>query len=239
MILWLLPLACWASGSCTSQNPAVNVVLAPGSNGSHLIYGDADFGSGANTYYNANDPEFNGGTIYSGGVFNVCSGSNDLTLNLNNTARFINVGFFQQLAPPASGTYNVDGQTDPMTFFNVHDAYSLQTVGGSLNTCIDSSVNYSNSAHVTLYFNNPTTFQSNGGVCGLPDPVSGDADPAVITVTHPDSCTWIVRPVADSAGYYRGDVWQSVKKTGFLSGGQYNLPFAMKVVLATPSCPLN
>ena len=221
------------AGSCTSQNPAVNVIFAPGNSGLHLIYGDSDFGTTSATYNNPSDSEFNGGTVYTGGVFNVCSGSNDLTLNLGNTGRFINTSFFQQLVGPASGAYDVNGKTYPMTFINVHDAYSLQAVGGSLNTCIDSSFTYSNSTTTRLYFNAPATFTTNGGVCPVTNVITGQPSPATIAVTHPDSCTWLVHPVADGSGFYRGDVLESVRK-GFLSGGQYNLPFAMKLVL--PNC---
>jgi hypothetical protein len=223
-----------ASGSCTSQNPAVNVILAPGSNGLHLLYGDKDFGTGSSTYNNPNDAEFNGGTIYTGGVFNVCSGSSDLTLNLNTTPRFINVSFFQQLTAADPGAIDVSNHTYSAQFFNVRELYTVQSVGGSLLTCL-----YTTTQGGALYFQNPATYISRGGFCadGAPAVVANSGgDTSFIQVTHPDSCTWIVRPVPDSLGHARGGLAQTIKKQ-VLSGGQYNLPFAMKVVLST--CPLN
>lgn len=239
-ILAMLPLGAWASGSCTSQNPSVNIVLAPGNSGQHLIYGDSDFTSGSNTYNNPNDPEFNGGTIYTGGVFNVCSGSNDLTLNLNTSARLINASFTQQLAPAAPGAISVANNTYPIGFFNVRDAYSLQTVGGSFNTCFFNSVDYNNNTTFNLRFENSTTMTNPatcGDATGIAGAVNAGGDTSIVQVTHPDSCTWIVQPLLDSTGlYYRGGLAETIKKQT-VAGGQYNLPFAMKVVLS--SCPLN
>ena len=226
------------SGSCTSQNPAVNVVFAPGNSGQRLIYGDSDNGSTSQTYNNPNDAEFNGGTVYSGGVFNVCSGSNDLTLNLNSTPRFINTSFFQLLSSPQAGAVDVTNQTYPMVFLNLRNAYSLQTVGGGLNTCLFSDVNYTNSTTFHVRFESTSLYGPQGTTC--PNDAVGQAanyggSTSVIAVTHPDSCTWLVHPVADSSGYSRGGLVETIHKQT-LSGGQYNLPFAMKVVLA--SCPL-
>ncbi len=220
-----------ANGSCTSQNPAVNVVLAPGSNGLHLIYGDSDFGSGANTYYNANDQEFNGGSIYSG-VFNVCSSSLDLTVNLNTTSRFVNASFFQQVAPSAPSAVSVFNHTYPITFFNLRNAYVLQAVGGTYNTCLFNSVQYTNSESFALRFESATT---DATVCPSSAIYNTGGDTSVVQITHPDSCTWLVHPLLDSSGqYYRAGLAETIKKQT-LSGGQYNLPFAMKVTLAT--CP--
>ncbi len=62
--------------------------------------------------------------------------------------------------------------------------------------------------------------------------VNTGGNTSLITVTHPDACTWIVRPAPDGSpnGYFRMGIVETVnKKTLF--GGEYNVPFAMKVVL--------
>ena len=233
----MFPLASFAfQATCVRQDPAVNVIFAPGNNGQRLIYGDSDHGSTTNTYSNPNDAEFNGGTIYTGARFNsACSGTNDLTLNLNSSPRFINTSFFQLLSSPQAGATDVTNQTYPMTFLNVRNAYSLQTVGGTLNTCL-----FSNVGAFSLRFESTSLFGPAGTPCpndpvGLAANYSGST--SLIVVTHPDSCTWLVHPVADTSGYFRGGLVETIKRQT-LSGGQYNLPFGIKLVLASPSCPL-
>lgn len=220
-----------ATGSCTSQNPPVNIVFAPGSGGLHLIYGDSDFGSGPNTYNDPNDPEFNGGTLYTGGVFNVCSSSLDLTLNLNTSSRFINASFFQQITPPDPSAINVSNHTYPITFFNLRNAYALQTVGDTLNTCWFNSVQYNNNQNFSLRFESASTDPT---TCPNPAMYNTGGDTSVVQITHPDACTWLVHPLPDSSGYDRGGLVETLKKQT-VTGGQYNLPFAMKVTLST--CP--
>lgn len=221
-----------SSGSCTSQNLAVNVIFAPNNGGGNLIYGD-----GASIY--SSTDQFNGGTIYPGGVFNLCSGSDDLTLSLA-SPRFINVSFFQQVTSPAPGAPILYNNTYPMTFINLRDVYSLQTVGGTLNTCLDGTVVYSKSTTTRMRIENPATFTDNGGVCSkstdsVAQAANSGGNTSLIVVTHPDSCTWVATPIVDSFGYYRVGMAATVNRAT-VSDGQYNLPFAIKMVLA--SCPL-
>lgn len=222
------------SGSCQSQNIAVNVIFAPGNSGQRLLYGDSDFGTGSNTYYNANDPEFNGGSLYSFGAFQICSASNDMTLNLNTTGRTASLAFTQQLSPPQSGAVDVNGHTYPVTFFNLRAAYDTP-LGGSMNTCFGPSPDAPNSQTWYFRFENPSTYYQNAGKCetggsGISAVVNEGADTSLVTIQHPDSCTWIVHPQPDSSGFYRAGLAEDIKKTLFF-GGQYNVPWAMKLVL--------
>jgi hypothetical protein len=239
VVLGLGATIAWASGSCTSQNITVNVVLAPGSNGLHLIYGDSDFGTTSNTYNNPNDAEFNGGTVYPFGTFNLCSGSNDLTLNLTQTGRSSWASFTQQLSPPDAGGVNLNGNVYGLVFFNVRAAYTTP-LGGSLNTCLQTQISPPSglsSETWALRFEDPSTYASSGGVCetngsGLGPIVNKGGNTSLVVVQHPDACTWLVHPQVDAFGFYRGGVAETIKRTTY-SGGQYNLPWAMKLVLGS------
>jgi hypothetical protein len=237
-------------GTCTSDI-SLQAIFAPGSNG-NLIYGDSDFGSSSNTYYNSSDPVFNGGTIYSDGLdgadvkLQICNGTNDFVMNLGtgSTARFVNFAFTQQLSTPDPRTVNVADKTYQEGFFNGNEIAnaSLLPVGGSFNTCLGTSLSNiikGETAHVS--FNNPAVYEiAPGGTPGCTDGTLASIantpmSTSIITVSHPDSCTWIITPQLDSTGAHRGGLVEQLKGNSYANGGQYNLPFAIKLVKLT--CP--
>ena len=238
--------ATWAgSGKCTSD-VSLQAIFAPESNG-NLLYGDSDFGSSSNTYYNSSDPVFNGGTIYTDGLnganvkFQICNGTNDFILNLGtgSTARFVNFAFTQPLSTPDPGTVNVAGKTYQEGFFNGNQIANatLLPVGGSLNTCMTTSlfnIIKGETAHVSLQ--NPALYETApGGTPGCNDgtlaTIANTPMPtSIISVSHPDSCTWIITPQLDSTGvYHRAGLVEQLKGNSYANGGQYNLPFAIKL----------
>lgn len=247
---WFTPLATWAgSGKCSSDVP-LKAIFAPGNNGINLIYGDSDFGSSSNTYDNSSDSVFNGGTIYTDGLdgasvkFQICNGTNDFVLNLGtgSTARFVNFAFTQPLSTPDPGTVNVAGKTYQEGFFNGNEIANatLLPVGRSLNTCMTTSLfNIIKGETAHVFFQNPSAYETApGGTPGCNDGTlatiaNTPMSTSVITVSHPDSCTWIITPQSDSQGAYAGGLVEQLKGNSYANGGQYNLPFAIKLVKLT------
>lgn len=222
--------------SCTSD-VQLKAIFAPGNGGSlRLVYGDSDSGTTARTYSNPSDPEFDGGSVYTDGAdgifvqFQVCNGSNDLIINLGNSSRFLNFKFSQQLTSPDPRAVDVAGGTYKANFLN-GSAMFTTPLGGTLTTCLGGQLQ--GIAQVAQYkFQNPATYQVNGGLClggGAAQTANIGGDTSLIQVEHPDVCTWIIRPVADGSGFYRGGVAETIRNKLF-SGGQYNLPFAIKLV---------
>jgi len=225
--------------SCTSD-VQLKVVFAPG-NGTSLrrIFGDSDFGSTANTYSNANDPEFDGGSLYADGVggvyaqFQVCNGSNDFIMSLGDSTRHVNFDFSEQLVSPDPGAEDLVGKTYKAGFFNGNVMFNTP-LAGTFTTCLGGQL-AGIAKRAAFKFQNPSTYQINGGPCqggGLAQVANQGGDTSLIRVEHPDACTWIIRPVADSGGFDRGGVAETLKNNKVVSGGQYNLPFAIKLIRA-------
>ena len=234
-------------GTCT--NTSLQAILAPGvpNGGTALLYGDSDFGSGPNTYYNPTDTLFNGGSIYTDGQsgayveFQLCNGTNDFVMNLGTgkNSRYFNFDFSTPLAAPDPGTVDVTGTIQQDAFLNANEvANDSLYVNGELQTCMGSSLSSiikGQTAHVM--FDDPAidVTPSGGGTPGcsggvVTDIANQDGPTAIIHVSHPDACTWIITPVADSQGDYVGGLVEQLKNQSFASGGQYNMPFAIKVI---------
>ncbi len=239
-------------GSCT--NLSLQAIFAPGrmNGGTALLYGDSDGGTGANTYTNSNDPMFNGGSVYTDGVagayveFQVCNGSNDFVMNLgqNHNSRFINFDFSDPLTPPDPQAVDVTGTIHQEGFLNANEVGNESLyVNGELQTCMGSSlfsIIKAETAHVM--FDDPelglTASGSGTPGCGggvITDIADSDGPTAIIHVSHPDACTWIITPVADSQGNYVGGLVEQLKNHSYVSGGQYSMPFAIKLLKL--NCP--
>jgi hypothetical protein len=234
------------ANSCTDVS--LEAIMAPGlpSGGTALLYGDSDFGTGPNTYYNANDPLFNGGSIYTDGVdgasvkFQVCNSTNDFIMNLGTGSknRHINFNFSQQLTAPSPGTVDVTGTIHQEGFINANEiANSSLYVNGQLVTCMGTSLSTiikGDTSHV--FFRNPAQYQTApGGTIGCDDGTLSQLanqglDSATVQVSHPNTCTWILEPVADANGDYVGGLVEQLKNQSFASGGQYNMPWAIKLI---------
>jgi hypothetical protein len=86
-----------------------------------------------------------------------------------------------------------------------------------------------------VFFRNPAVLETTpGGVPSCPDGSNTTlanlgGDTSIVRVVHPNACTWIVTPVADAMGWYRGGLVEQLKSGSFVAGGQYNLPFALKL----------
>jgi hypothetical protein len=234
------------TGPCTSDI-SLRVILAPGfvNGGTARLYGDSDFGTTAKTYNNPADPLFHGGSIYTDGVEGVyaeiqgCNGTNDFTVRVTTgSKRFFNFDFSEQLTAPDPRAVNVTGKTYREGFVHAYQvANDALYVSGQLNTCFGSTLGTiikGQAAHVLL--RNPAVLETApSGVPSCPDGsnttlANQGGDTSILRVTHPDACTWIIIPVADSMGWYRAGLIEQLRGGTYVSGGQYNMPFAMKVI---------
>lgn len=236
----------WARGGC--KDVPLQAILAPGvpNGGTALLYGDSDYGSGPDTYHSSD--QFNGGSIYTDGQdgayvkFQVCNGTNDFIMNLGTgkKSRYINFDFSTPLTAPDPSAVDVTGTIHQEGFLNANEVAndSLLPVSGTLQTCMGSSLSSiikGQTAHVM--FDDPAidVTPSGGGTPGcsggvVTDIANQDGPTAIIHVSHPDACTWIITPVADSQGDHVGGLVEQLTNQSFASGGQYNMPFAIKVI---------
>jgi hypothetical protein len=237
----------WAKSTCTSDVP-LEAIMAPGppNGGTALLYGDSDFGTGPDTYYNSGDALFNGGSVYTDGQngayvkFQICNGTNDFIMNLGTgkNSRHIYFNFSEELTPPSTGAVDVTGTIHQEGFINANEiANSSLYTNNQLLTCMGTSLSTiinGDTSHV--FFRNPAQYQTApGGTPGCDDGTLSQLanqglNTATVQVSRPDACTWILTPVADANGNIVGGLVEQLKNQSFVSGGQYNMPWAIKLI---------
>lgn len=204
-------------------------------------------GDGFSIYNNANDPAFNGGTLYQDGVggvyvkFQVCNGTNDFIVNLRGTSRYVNLDFSSQLAPPdiADGAVDLTGQQyhqqgeqiNEMANAALYTNGQFVTCSGLMLNALSKTVTGGNAwFHPTTVYA-PIVPDCNGG--SSQDLANQPINTSAILVQQVDACTWTAAPQLDSTGSsYRIGVAETVKKTGTstsVAGGQFQMPFNYKI----------
>ena len=231
-------------GKSTCTDTPVRLIVAPQNIGSGGISGDGALP------YTGTDTNFAGGTVYEDGIggvyvkFQICNGTNDMVINLRNSAspaRYLMFDFSAQLAPAAAGAISVAGHVYGEQGQNVNElANASLYTNGQFTTCVGSDLTDSNwtsrvAGHAIFNPQNPTaqpTCNTGTGPTAANQPAS--TSPGL--VTQLDACTWTVSPVLDSTGlYYRIGVWESSSRSVF-GGGQFNMPFKYRVESLATGC---
>jgi len=238
-----LPTLAFARGTC--NDVPLQLIVAPTISGQGGISGD-----GLSIYNNANDPAFNGGTLYQDGVggvyvrFQICNGTNDFIINLRGSKplRYLNLDFSVQLAPAdiANGAFNLTG-------------HNIQQQGEQINEMANAAL-YGNGQFLTCsgMMLNPLSSTVTGGnawfkPATIYDPVVPDCNEdagtdlanqpintSAVLVQQVNKCKWIASTQLDSTGmWYRVGVFETVKTGGHTStgvtGGQYQMPFSYEI----------
>jgi hypothetical protein len=229
-------------GQCTDV--PLQLIVVPQTPGQGGVSGD-----GLSIYSNANDPAFNGGTLYKDGVggvyvkFQLCNGTNDFVLNLRGSSpvRYLNLDFSVQLASPdtADGAVNLTGQQvhqqgeqiNEMANTSLYTNGQFEDCSGFMLNALSRTVTGGN-----VWFHPSTLYDPVVPGCsgGAPqDLANTPINTSPVLIRQVNACTWTVSPMLDSTGtWYRIGVAETVKKNGTsvsVAGGQYQMPFNYEI----------
>ena len=229
-------------GQCTDV--PLQLIVAPLTPGQGGISGD-----GLSIYNNANDPSFNGGTLYQDGVggayvkFQLCNGTNDFILNLRGTSpvRYLNLDFSMQLESPdtAGGAVDLTGTQLHQQGEQINEmANSALYTNGQFADCSGLQLNAMSKTVTggnawfhpsTLY--DPIVPGCNGGTAQ--NLANTPINTSSVLIQQVNACTWTVSPQLDSTNtWYRIGVAETVKKNGTstsVAGGQFQMPFHYEI----------
>lgn len=234
----VVALPTWAAPPSRSKcsDIPLRLIVAPQTPGLGGISGD-----GVVIYNNPNDPAFDGGTEYDEGIaFQVCNGSNDFIVNLRGTspARYLNLDFSAQLAPPAAGAVDLKGQQIHQQGQQINEMANLPlykngqfiTCSGLMLNALSETVTGGNAWFKPTTIYDPVVPDCLGGAG--PDAANTPDNTSEVVVTQVDPCTWTVTPALDSTNSYRigvGEVVTSRHTSTWIAGGQYQMPFSYKI----------